>query len=100
MARLLISQPRIWLLDEPTASLDAEAEQKVWRTLESALGPDDVLIVATHRPVAAARLATRVIAMQQGRIVKDGAPEVVLAQLLARPAPAVKMAKEVSINVV
>lgn len=93
VARIVISQPRIWLLDEPTASLDGEAEQKVWRALESALGPDDILIVATHRPVAAARLATRVVAMQQGRVVKDGLPEVVLAQLMARPANAVKMGK-------
>jgi len=100
VARILISQPRIWLLDEPTASLDGEAEQKVWRTLESALGPDDILIVATHRPVAAARLATRVIAMQQGRVVKDGLPEVVLAQLMARPGTPVKMSKEVALNVV
>jgi ATP-binding cassette subfamily C protein LapB len=100
VARILISQPRIWLLDEPTASLDTEAEQKVWRGLESALGPEDILIVATHRPLAAARFATRVIAMQQGRVVKDGLPEVVLAQWLARPGSPVKMGNEVARDVV
>lgn len=100
VARLLIAQPRIWLLDEPTASLDNETEQKLWRALEAALQPEDILIVATHRPLAAARLATRVIAMQQGRVLKDGAPDVVLAQWLARPGSPVKMAKEVARDVV
>jgi ATP-binding cassette subfamily C protein LapB len=79
--------PRIWLLDEPTASLDAESEARVWRVLQDSLQPQDILVVATHRPVAAVQLATRVIAMQQGRIVKDGRPEAVLPQLMARTAP-------------
>ncbi len=89
LARVLINQPRVWLLDEPTAALDGESEQRVWAALQKAVRPEDILIVATHRPMAAARLATRVIVMQQGQVAKDGAPESVLAQMLARPvAPA------------
>ena len=33
LARVFINQPRIWLLDEPTASLDREVEERVWQTL-------------------------------------------------------------------
>lgn len=89
LARVMINQPRIWLLDEPTASLDADSERNVWQALESALRPDDILIVSTHRPLLATRLATRVIVMQQGQVVRDGSPDAVLTQLAARPgAPA------------
>ena len=86
LARVVIAQPRIWLLDEPTASLDAESEAKVWQVLEENLRPEDILIVSTHRPMLAMKLATRVIVMQQGEVVKDGKPESVMPQLLARAA--------------
>jgi ABC-type bacteriocin/lantibiotic exporter with double-glycine peptidase domain len=35
LARVFINQPRIWLLDEPTASLDREMEERVWQALEA-----------------------------------------------------------------
>jgi len=84
LARVVITQPRIWLLDEPTASLDGESEAKVWEVLEENIAPEDILIVATHRPMQALRLATRVIVMQQGEVTKDGKPENVMPQLMAR----------------
>ncbi|MEQ8857876.1 MAG: ATP-binding cassette domain-containing protein [Pseudomonadales bacterium] len=86
LARVFVNQPRIWLLDEPTASLDREMEERVWHTLDTMLRPDDILVVSTHRPLAAGRLINRVLVMQQGRVVRDGSPETVLAQL-ARPTP-------------
>jgi ATP-binding cassette subfamily C protein LapB len=84
LARVVINQPRIWLLDEPTASLDAESEDNVWKTLHENVRPDDILIVSTHRPMQAIKLATRVIAMQLGEIVHDGKPENVMPQLVAQ----------------
>lgn len=84
LARVVIDQPRIWLLDEPTASLDAESEARVWSVLEENIAPEDILIVATHRPMQAMKLATRIIVMQQGEIVQDGRPEQVIAQRLAQ----------------
>jgi ATP-binding cassette subfamily C protein LapB len=83
VARVIINQPRIWLLDEPTASLDADSELRVWRVLEANLGPQDILFVATHRPMLAMQLATRVLVMQRGEIVRDGRPEDVMPQLVA-----------------
>jgi ATP-binding cassette subfamily C protein LapB len=87
LARVVIAKPRIWMLDEPTASLDAESEAKVWQVLEDNVAPEDILIVATHRPMQALKLATRVVVMQQGEVVKDGKPESVLPQLWASSAP-------------
>jgi len=52
--------------------------------LEENLAPNDILIVSTHRPMQAIKLATRVIAMQQGEIIKDGQPENVLPQLVGQ----------------
>ncbi|WP_042011347.1 ATP-binding cassette domain-containing protein [Aeromonas fluvialis] len=100
LARVLINQPRVWLLDEPTAALDSESEQRVWAALQEAVHPEDILIVATHRPMAAARLATRVVVMQQGRVTKDGSPDMVLAQMLARPVAASRMSKGGTLDVV
>jgi len=86
LARVVIDQPRIWLLDEPTSSLDVESEAKVWAVLEENLAPNDILIVSTHRPMQAIKLATRVIVMQQGEIIKDGRPENILPQLVGQSA--------------
>ncbi|MDQ6961365.1 MAG: ATP-binding cassette domain-containing protein [Mariprofundaceae bacterium] len=82
MARILISRPKIWLLDEPTASLDGESESRVWQVLQAALRPEDILIVSTHRPMAAATFTNRVIVMHQGEIVRDGKPESIIPQLM------------------
>lgn len=100
LARVLINQPRVWLLDEPTAALDGESEQRVWAALQAAVQPEDILIVATHRPMAAARLATRVIVMQQGQVVKDGTPDRVLTQMLARPVASSQIGKGGRLDVV
>jgi ATP-binding cassette subfamily C protein LapB len=107
LARLAITQPRIWLLDEPTASLDSESEAKVWKVLAEQVRPEDILIVATHRPLQALKLATRVVVMQQGNIVRDGKPEAVLPQmsgksLIARTAsaPVQRLAKGGMLDVV
>jgi len=86
LGRVVIAQPHIWLLDEPTASLDAESEARVWQVLLECVRPEDIFIVATHRPLLASKFATRVLVMNQGEIVKDGKPQIVLPQMMARRA--------------
>jgi ATP-binding cassette, subfamily C, bacterial LapB len=81
LARVFVNQPRIWLLDEPTASLDRDMEERVWHALEANLRPQDILLVSTHRPMGATRLANRVLVMQNGRVIRDGRPDVLLPQL-------------------
>jgi len=84
LARVVINQPRIWLLDEPTASLDNDSETLVWQILEKSIGPEDILIVSTHRPMQAMKYVNRVIVMQQGEVVQDGKPEKIMAHLASR----------------
>lgn len=74
LSRTITAKPTIWLLDEPTASLDAETEKRVWEVLEKHIKPDDILVVSTHRPMLAAHIANRVLLMQQGKVIRDGAP--------------------------
>ena len=80
IARLMLRQPRVWLLDEPTAALDQAFETRALQVLARALAPRDTLVIATHRP-AAIPFASRIIVMQQGRIVLDGERDRVLAAL-------------------
>lgn len=86
LARVVAAQPTLWLLDEPTAALDADSEARVWAVLQENIKPEDIVVVATHRPMQAMKLATRIILLQQGEILKDGAPEVVLPQVMGRGA--------------
>ena len=80
IARVILSQPRVWLLDEPTAGLDRTHEMRALAALERAVGPDDTLVIATHRPAAIA-FARRIAIIQRGRVVKDGDRDSVLAAL-------------------
>lgn len=82
LARLALSQPKIWLLDEPGAGLDRDTEAQVWRHLESVLKPDDILVVSSHRPMLASRLFNRALVIRDGRIQRDGTPESILPALM------------------
>ena len=83
LARVAVAAPRVWLLDEPTAALDAHTEAQVWEQLGHFVGPQDILVVATHRPMAAMRMVNRVVVLQKGVVVKDGRPVEVTPQLAA-----------------
>ena len=87
LARTALAAPTVWLLDEPTASLDARTEARAWHALERRLGPEDILVVATHRPGRALELASRVIVMRAGGVAMDGSPAEVLGGPLVRTRP-------------
>jgi ATP-binding cassette subfamily C protein LapB len=76
LARTLLSDPQIVLLDEPTASLDEASERHVIDSLKNWLG-GRTLIVSTHRASLLA-LVDRIVVIDGGRIVMDGPKEQVL----------------------
>jgi len=90
LGRILLAQPRVWLLDEPTASLDIEAERRVLQAIEARVAKEDILVVATHRPGLAAKLANRVVLMRQGKLVEDGEPQDVIPKLRPSGRPKVR----------
>lgn len=77
LARLFLSRPRVWLLDEPSASLDMESENRVLDAIQQWVRPTDIVLIATHRPRLTV-LANRVIVMRRGKVVADGKPDEVL----------------------
>jgi heme exporter protein A len=58
IARLLLAHRPVWLLDEPTAALDAAAEETLGRLIEGHLSGGGLVLAATHRPLPVAPAAT------------------------------------------
>lgn len=83
LARVFLGQPKVWLLDEPTSSLDVETEKKVLEAIQAKVKPDDILFISTHRPGLAAQLANRVLVIKRGVVADDGKPEAVIARMMA-----------------
>jgi ATP-binding cassette subfamily C protein LapB len=81
LARLVLRDPQVVLLDEPTASLDDDAERYFLKALDSWMG-SKTLIVATHR-LAALELVTRIIVLDNGKIVLDAPKNEALKKLTA-----------------
>ena len=79
LSRLLLRNPRVLLLDEPTASLDEVAESEVIELLRN-MAPGRTLVVATHRP-AVLQAVERIIVVDNGTIVLDGKRDAVLQRL-------------------
>jgi ATP-binding cassette subfamily C protein LapB len=80
LTRLLLARPRVWLLDEATASLDPESEQRVLQLVGRALAPDATLVMVTHKPQLLG-LVQRLIVMSSGKVLMDGPRDAVLAKL-------------------
>jgi ATP-binding cassette subfamily C protein LapB len=87
LARCLVTQPQILLMDEPTSSMDAQSEVLFLRQLKEAVG-NRTLIMVTHRP-AVLDLVNRVAVVDGGKLVMDGPKAQALAALSgAKPATA------------
>jgi ATP-binding cassette subfamily C protein LapB len=80
LTRMLLAKPKVWLLDEPTGSMDADSEAKVVALLKSVLGTAQTAIVATHK-TALLPMLTRLLVVQNGRIVMDGPRDQIMAKL-------------------
>jgi len=83
LARLLLRQPNILLLDEPTAAIDDVSEKQLIDHLKMWLG-HRTLVVATHRR-AVLELVDRIIVVNDGKIVMDGPRDQILNQSASQP---------------
>jgi cell division transport system ATP-binding protein len=73
VARALVGDPALLLADEPTGNLDPERTAEVMELLEAANARGTTVVVATHDRALLARHKKRVVALEAGRIVSDGA---------------------------
>lgn len=74
LARALINDPQLLILDEPTTGLDPQARQLIWRRLRQLLTQGKTLMITTHYMEEAERLCDRVMVMDNGRILVTGSP--------------------------
>ena len=75
IARGLINDPEMILLDEPTTGLDPQARHLLWERLYRLKARGVTLIITTHYMDEAEQLCDRLVIMDQGRIVAEGSPQ-------------------------
>ena len=79
IARALAMRPKLMLFDEPTSALDPELRQEVLKVMQTLAAEGMTMIVVTHEMAFAKRVGSRLLFMDGGHIVHDGAPNDLLA---------------------
>jgi len=74
LARALINDPELLILDEPTTGLDPQARHLIWERLKRLLADGKTILLTTHFMDEAERLCQRLAIMDAGRIVVEGPP--------------------------
>ena len=78
IARALINNPEVLLLDEPTTGLDPQARHVLWDRLYRLKRDGVTLIITTHYMDEAEQLCDRLVVMDRGRIVAEGSPRALI----------------------
>lgn len=74
LARALVNEPRLLLLDEPTTGLDPQARHLIWDKVRSLKKQGVTIILTTHYMDEAAELCDRTLIMDSGKIIEEGTP--------------------------
>jgi lipooligosaccharide transport system ATP-binding protein len=74
IARALVHQPRLVLLDEPTVGLDPQVRQELWALIDALRSEGTTILMSTHYIEEAQRLADTVLIMSHGQAVASGRP--------------------------
>jgi lipooligosaccharide transport system ATP-binding protein len=84
IARGLINEPELLLLDEPTTGLDPQARHLVWDRLYRLKQQGTTLVVTTHYMDEAEQLCDRLVVMDKGKIVAEGSPRELIERYATR----------------
>ena len=84
IARALINEPEIVLLDEPTTGLDPQARHLIWERLFQLKQQGVTLVLTTHYMDEAEQLCDRLVVMDSGRIVAEGSPRELIVRYSTR----------------
>jgi lipooligosaccharide transport system ATP-binding protein len=84
IARALINQPDLILLDEPTTGLDPQARHALWDRLYRLKQQGVTLIITTHYMDEAEQLCDRLVVMDNGKIVAEGSPRSLIERFATR----------------
>ena len=74
LARALVNDPELLVLDEPTTGLDPQARHLIWERLKGLLAQGKTILLTTHFMDEAERLCQRLGIMDAGRMISEGAP--------------------------
>lgn len=85
LTRAFLRQPKIWLLDEPTASMDRALEQRIVQAFTERLRDEDTLFLVTHKHEMLP-LVDRIIVVANKKIVADGPRDTILERLRSQSA--------------
>jgi lipooligosaccharide transport system ATP-binding protein len=80
LARALINQPDLLILDEPTTGLDPQSRHQVWEKLAALKEKGLTVLITTHYMEEAAQLCDRLVIVDHGKILVDGAPADLITQ--------------------
>lgn len=100
IARGLVNEPQILLLDEPTTGLDPQARHILWDRLFRLKEEGVTLIVTTHFMDEAEQLCDRLIVIDKGRIMAEGSPRSLIRQYSTREVLEVRFGSERNATVV
>ena len=84
IARGLINQPKILVLDEPTTGLDPQARHLVWQKLRLLRQQGVTILLTTHYMEEASHLCDRVVILHKGKIIAEGDPKGMIARYAGR----------------
>ncbi|MDM0114727.1 ATP-binding cassette domain-containing protein [Variovorax sp. J22R133] len=82
LARALVNDPKLLLLDEPTTGLDPQARHLMWERLQVLLQQGKSILLTTHFMDEAERLCARLIVMDHGKKIAEGRPRELIGQHL------------------
>ena len=82
LARALVNDPQLLLLDEPTTGLDPQARHLMWERLQLLLQQGKSILLTTHFMDEAERLCSRLLVLDHGRKITEGRPRELIAQHL------------------
>ena len=95
LARALINNPSLLILDEPTIGLDPQARHLIWERLRLLQAQGNTIVLTTHYLDEAARLCDRLVIMDHGKILVFGAPADLVKQYVGSEIVEVEKSDEV-----
>ena len=95
LARALVNNPDLLILDEPTIGLDPQARHLIWERLKLLQAQGNTIILTTHYLDEAARLCDRLVIMDNGKILVEGSPPDLVMQYVGDEVVEVEKTDEV-----
>ncbi len=84
LARALINEPSVLILDEPTTGLDPHVRHTIWEKLRELRRRNKTVVLSTHYMEEAEKICDRLLIMDKGRILTSGSPKDLIARFVQK----------------